>query len=178
MLQEQLPSVVHLPGSLEYNELHSRYYSLQQQELSPACTVEPTTVQDVSRALRIAEAGRCQFAVASGGHMAWKGSSNIDDGFVFDLSVMNGIDISPKGDVVKLGPGSRWTDVYAQLAPHNISVPGARINNVGVAGFLAMGKSSTLHTNSQKPTTQSNEMSNIDIQRRVCLQVPNSRIRL
>ncbi|KAG7093108.1 hypothetical protein E1B28_009393 [Marasmius oreades] len=71
--------------------------------------------------------------------MSWKGSSNIDGGVVIDLRALNQIDISAKDQTVKLGPGSPWINVYAALAPFNISTTGARNNFVGVGGFLAGG---------------------------------------
>ena len=74
--------------------------------------------------------------------MSWKGSSNIDNpGFVIDLTAINTIDISAENQMVKLGPGSPWTDVYAAMTPFNITTAGARINNVGVGGFLLGGGS-------------------------------------
>ncbi|KAB5575414.1 hypothetical protein GE09DRAFT_1215197 [Coniochaeta sp. 2T2.1] len=134
-IQLKLPSIVHFPDSEEYQERHTTYYSLQQQELFPACTVKPTSAKDVSFALQIAEAGQCRFAVASGGHMAWKGSSNIQNGFVFDFRGLDGIEISSTAQTAKLGTGSTWARVYKTLAPFDVTVAGARINNVGGFAF-------------------------------------------
>lgn len=79
--------------------------------------------------------------------MAWKGSSNIDNGFVFDLRDLNMIDFSTSDQTVKLGSGSTWKDVNAALTPYNVSVVGGRINEVGVGGFLTGGRSfSDCHT--------------------------------
>ncbi|KAL0572242.1 hypothetical protein V5O48_009724 [Marasmius crinis-equi] len=123
----------------KYNLRQRTYYSLQQQELSPTCTVRPSSSSDVSRIVKIARASQCPFAVASGGHMSWKGSSNIDGGFVIDLRGMTQIDISVEDQMVKLGPGSRWQEVYKAMAPYNVSTAGGRINAVGVGGFLLGG---------------------------------------
>ncbi|KAL0573032.1 hypothetical protein V5O48_008925 [Marasmius crinis-equi] len=71
--------------------------------------------------------------------MSWKGSSNIDGGFVIDLRGMTQIDISPEDQTVKLGPGSLWQEVYKVMAPYNVSTAGGRINAVGVGGFLLGG---------------------------------------
>ncbi|KAG7089974.1 hypothetical protein E1B28_011599 [Marasmius oreades] len=140
-LRNELPSSVGVfaRGTSEYNARHQTYYSLQQQELFPTCTVKPNTASDVSQILRVAEAHKCPFAVASGGHMSWKGSSNIDGNFVIDLRALDQIDISPQDQTVKLGPGLPWINVYAALAPFNISTTGARNNFVGVGGFLTGG---------------------------------------
>lgn len=74
--------------------------------------------------------------------MAWKGSSNIDNGFVFDLRGLDKINISLSEQSVELGPGSPWTNVYAAMSQYNVTVTGARINAVGVGGFLTGGRSS------------------------------------
>lgn len=71
--------------------------------------------------------------------MAWAEASNTRDGFVFDLRDMNRVDISVKQQTVSLGPGSKWTNVYKTMDAHNLTVPGARMNDVGVGGFLAGG---------------------------------------
>jgi FAD/FMN-containing dehydrogenase len=126
--------------SPEYESRNSEYYSRQQQELHPTCSVKPESAHDVSRILKIARSKQCPFAVASGGHMCWKGSSNIDGGFVIDLRALNQIDISPERQVVQLGPGATWVNVYAAMEPYNISTTGGRISPVGVGGFLLGGQ--------------------------------------
>ncbi|KAL0063235.1 hypothetical protein AAF712_009837 [Marasmius tenuissimus] len=138
-LRARLSSKVFARGTPEYDARHAMYYSLQQQELFPNCTVRPSSASDVSSIVKIAKASQCPFAVASGGHMSWKGSSNMNGGFVIDLREINQIDISVEDQTVKLGPGSQWTEVYAAMAPLNVSTTGARINAVGVGGFLLGG---------------------------------------
>lgn len=41
---------------------------------------------------------------------------------------------------MSLGPGSKWIDVYKAMDAHNLTVPGARMSDVGVGGFLAGGE--------------------------------------
>lgn len=78
--------------------------------------------------------------------MAWKGASNIDEGFVVDLRRLNMIEIVPSEHTAKLGPGSTWQSVYKEMVPYNLTVAGARISEVGVGGFLAGGKSYPVQT--------------------------------
>ena len=40
---------------------------------------------------------------------------------------------------VEIGAGLIWDDVYASLAPFNVSVVGGRVTGVGVAGFILGG---------------------------------------
>ncbi|KAL0577496.1 hypothetical protein V5O48_004482 [Marasmius crinis-equi] len=74
--------------------------------------------------------------------MAWKGSSNIDGGFVIDLRNIQYVDISPDRKSVSLGPGSTWREVYHDLAPFNLITTGGRLADVGVGGFFMGGGTS------------------------------------
>jgi FAD/FMN-containing dehydrogenase len=74
--------------------------------------------------------------------MSWKGSSNIGQaGFVLDLRDLAAIDIFSANQTVRLGPGSTWKSVYSAMSAFNITTTGARINDVGVGGFLLGGMS-------------------------------------
>jgi FAD/FMN-containing dehydrogenase len=72
--------------------------------------------------------------------MAWRESFNMDFGFLLDMRLLDMIDISPNKEMVSLGPGSTWAEIHKALAPHNLSVVGARVNEVGVGGFLLSGE--------------------------------------
>lgn len=51
----------------------------------------------------------CLFAVRSGGHMNWNGSSNIgSSGFTIDLEKLNEVTLSDDQSTVAIGPGSPW----------------------------------------------------------------------
>ncbi|KAL7786490.1 hypothetical protein V8C43DRAFT_308069 [Trichoderma afarasin] len=52
---------------------------------------------------------------------------------------MNKISIQHERQMVELGPGATWINVYAALEPHHISTAGGRISGVGVGGFLLGG---------------------------------------
>lgn len=43
--------------------------------------------------------------------MCWKGSSNIDAGFLIDLGALNKINILHERQTVELGPGATWINV-------------------------------------------------------------------
>lgn len=101
----------------------------------------PTTSEQVVSILQLAQANKCQYAVASAGHMSWKGSFSTDEGFVLDWRSINQVDVSLADETVKLGPGSSWKDVYAKLAHWNLTTPGSRISSVSVSSFLLGGNS-------------------------------------
>ena len=58
---------------------------------------------------------------------------------IIDLSKLKQISISDDKQVLSLGPGGRWGDVYTFLDPHGVSVIGGRIPQIGVAGVILGG---------------------------------------
>ncbi|KAM6493673.1 FAD-binding domain containing protein [Amanita muscaria] len=85
-----------------------------------ACVVEPATSQDVSATLKILGSKKAKFAIKSGGHSPNPGFS------------------STVGVLISLNRFST-DDVYSALAPHKVSVLGARASGIGAGGFLLGG---------------------------------------
>lgn len=75
----------------------------------------------------------------SGGHAAFEGASNIENGLTIDLGGLKEVDISPSGDIVLIGTGNTWYDVYTALEPLNRTVVGGRVASVGVGGLVLGG---------------------------------------
>lgn len=84
--------------------------------------------------------------------MPFPGASNYDgkgkEGVTIDLSSLTQVQVlnswKQKGvirteKVAKLGPGARWIDVYRVLDPLALTVPGGRVDSVGVGGYLIGG---------------------------------------
>lgn len=84
--------------------------------------------------------------------MHFPGASNYDgrgkDGVTIDLNPINQIEVrgtwTQNGVVVtekvaKIGSGARWGEVYAKMDPMGLTVPGGRVDSVGVGGFLLGG---------------------------------------
>lgn len=94
----------------------------------------------VSSVLNIISDHSCHFTVKSGGHAPHAGASNADGGISIDLSLLHEIEILGDGDVVRVGTGNRWIDVYAKLEPLEKMVVGSRNGDVGVGGFLLGGE--------------------------------------
>ncbi|KAJ7701558.1 hypothetical protein B0H17DRAFT_1244389, partial [Mycena rosella] len=140
ILNATLPGKVFFPGSDEYRVQEASYYALAQSELKPDCRVSPTVADDVSAIVHMAGKHECEFAVRSGGHMTWAGSSNIGpSGFTIDLQKLNSISLSRDQSVVSIGPGCTWKMVYHALEPYHLGTIGGRTSDVGVAGFLLGG---------------------------------------
>lgn len=116
------------------------FWSQQQAEVRPACIFRPADSHQVSRGLLLARLTKCPFAVKSGGHAAFAGASNIQDGLTIDLSALNSITLSSNGSIAHIGAGNRWLDVYTALQPYNLSVIGGRVSDIGVGGLTLGGE--------------------------------------
>ena len=58
---------------------------------------------------------------------------------MLDLSRLNGIELSDDKSTARIGPGSRWVDVYLALQEKGLLVVGGRAATVGVGGFTLGG---------------------------------------
>ncbi|PWY85809.1 FAD-binding domain-containing protein [Aspergillus sclerotioniger CBS 115572] len=133
-----LPDKVFFPDSETYAASQRSYFALQEQQLAPACIVIPSSVEDVSVAVKtLADLPDSTFAIRSGGHSSVPGAANAHTGVTIDLHRLN--DIHMNGDVVSIGSGALWTDVYDVLVPRGLAVVGGRTGNVGVGGLLTGG---------------------------------------
>ncbi|KZT04891.1 FAD-binding domain-containing protein [Laetiporus sulphureus 93-53] len=134
------PANVYYPNSTVYVQEESTYYSALQAEQDPACRVVPTSAEKVAQVVQLATENNCIFAVRSGGHMNWKGSSNVGPaGFTIDLQQLNQISLSSDHSTLSVGPGALWGQVYDLASPLNLTVLGGRVSTVGVGGFLVGG---------------------------------------
>lgn len=120
------------------------YWSQQEEQIHPQCIVSPTTSQDVSTAVKILSipirGETCKFAVRSGGHTAFAGSANIENGVTIDLRALNEITLSRDRYLVTLGTGQRWGNVYAVLEKYRIAAAGGRAGGVGIGGSTLGGE--------------------------------------
>ncbi|RAK99589.1 FAD-binding oxidoreductase [Aspergillus ibericus CBS 121593] len=140
---------VTFPGSQIYDSSVSSYFSQQEAQIQPLCVVAPSTVEDVSSALKTLtsiavslpdeEKSSCDFAIRSGGHATIAGAANIQGGVTLDLRGLNSIEVSSDRDTVMVGAGATWGEVYAILDPLNRSVAGGRAAQVGVGGLTTGG---------------------------------------
>lgn len=140
IFQKTLAGKTFFPQSTEYQAQEVSYYSSEQTDLKPSCRVSPTSAADVSFIIKTAAQKGCEFAVRSGGHMTWKGSSNVGpSGFTIDMEEMNTVSLSNDRSIASLGSGATWGQAYGVLDPMNLTVVGARTSGVGVGGYLLGG---------------------------------------
>ncbi|KAF8329196.1 FAD-binding domain-containing protein [Amanita rubescens] len=129
-------SEVFYPGSSTYD--NDIYHWASSSSALSACTVEPGTAEDVGKILQILGETRTSFGVKSGGHSANPGFSS-SSGVLIAMYRFNNVAYNPESETANVGTGLIWDDVYAALAPYNVSVLGARVSGVGVGGFVLGG---------------------------------------
>ncbi|TGO27245.1 hypothetical protein BPAE_0045g00440 [Botrytis paeoniae] len=117
----------------------STYYSFQQASVAPACLIRPHSPSEVSSAMKIIRESDCHFAIKSGGHNMNQGFSNVKGGITIDLLKMKDVKISEDEEIVRVGAGCRWGEVYEVVEPRGLMVVGGRDSTVGVGGFLLGG---------------------------------------
>ncbi|KAK7890836.1 hypothetical protein LTR67_008048 [Exophiala xenobiotica] len=122
-----------------YEVARSAYWNKTQAEATPLCIYQPRTAGEVSLVLVILRYTLCPFAVKAGGHGKFNGESSINDGVLIDLAQLNHIIVAEDHTTVAVGPGNRWSSVYAAIEPLGITVVGGRAASVGVGGFLLGG---------------------------------------
>ncbi|EIN03944.1 FAD-binding domain-containing protein [Punctularia strigosozonata HHB-11173 SS5] len=129
-------SEIFFPGSPQYAEDNAHYTISSTQ--NSTCTVEPGNVSDVAKIIKILADTRPPFGVKSGGHSTNPTFSSTS-GVEVALTRLNGIDYDAASQTVAVGTGLVFDDVYAALAPHNVTVAGGRVTGIGVGGFTLGG---------------------------------------
>ncbi|KAK6359716.1 hypothetical protein TWF696_000858 [Orbilia brochopaga] len=130
-------SKVFSPQSPEYGPL--AVYWTPAARLNPTCIFTPANAADVSRAVKLFGRKNCQFAIRSGGHSYNPGWAGIANGILISLSNLNEVTYNPQTGLAIAGTGNRWGDVYAALAPYNITAIGGRNSDIGLGGYLTGG---------------------------------------
>lgn len=136
-LSREFGSALHYPGSDNFT-----IWDAKQQEVHPACRVEPSSANEVSKILNILVDHWCYFSVKGGGHSRNPGDSNSVRGVTVDLDRMRSVDILDNGTKARVGGGANTFQVYQALESRNLSFVGGRVGTVGLGGFTLGGGTS------------------------------------
>ncbi|KAL2066378.1 hypothetical protein VTL71DRAFT_2449 [Oculimacula yallundae] len=144
LLKDGLGQMVLSSNSTAYRSSISAIWSVQAQSVVPGCIVSPKTTSDVSQTIRVLNQVKgmglqCNFAIRSGGHTPWVGSSSIQNGVQIDLAALNQVTVASDQKTTAIGPGARWVDVYSKLDALSLTVAGGRTATVGVGGLVTGG---------------------------------------
>lgn len=131
------------PGQSAFESRIDSYFDIKQQTLTPDCIVQPKDPKEVALTVKILTTASvlrpCKFAIRSGGHTPYAGASNIEDGVTLDLQYLSAVQYDAKNNLVKVGPGARWNDVFTTLEPLGVITTGGRSSTVGVGGLTLGG---------------------------------------
>jgi len=98
----------------------------------------PSTTEEVSAAVKFANAHSVRFTVCGGGHST-AGASSIKDGLVIDLRLMRSVSVDPTARTVTYGGGCLWSDVDDACWAHKLATPGGTVSHTGVGGLVLGG---------------------------------------
>ena len=104
----------------------------------PALIARCRNAADVAAAVNFARDHGLVIAVRSGGHNV-AGYAVCEGGMMIDMSLMNGVRLSPALDRAFVEGGAQWRDVDMATAPFNRATPGGLISATGVAGLTLSG---------------------------------------
>ncbi|RPA96635.1 FAD-binding domain-containing protein [Choiromyces venosus 120613-1] len=139
------PNKTFLPNTTGYNASMNINWSTRAW-LPPQVIFTPTSAEDVAKSVKIINYFSVPFAVRSGGHTPFPGSASISGGILVSLQNMTSLELSESKDLVSVGPGNRWINVYNFLEPYNIAVVGGRVPSIGVGGLTTGGGNSYFST--------------------------------
>jgi FAD/FMN-containing dehydrogenase len=133
-LPDSLVTRALLPGDPGY----SRYTAGFFRGGRPGLVLRPQSPAEVQDAVGYAGRHRdVPLGILSGGH-GISGRSLNDGGIVIAVDALNEITVL-SDNRARLGPGARWGDVAAALAPHGLSLTAGDSGSVGVGGLATAG---------------------------------------
>lgn len=104
----------------------------------PALIARCRNAADVAAAIAFSRHHDLAVAVRSGGHNV-AGYAVCEAGMMIDMTLMNGVRLSPDLERAYVEGGATWGDVDAATAPFNRATPGGLISATGVAGLTLSG---------------------------------------
>ncbi|KAJ7765829.1 hypothetical protein DFH07DRAFT_737543 [Mycena maculata] len=137
-LYSKLLFLSHSSGSLGYKD-SIRHFLASSSEVSQIA-VQPGSVKDLSQIMRVlSRHPTVRFAVKGGGHGMAPGLSSTTEIHI-SMTHFSKIYYNAQTELVEIGSGCLWEQVYTKLAPtgRNI-VGGASADGVGVGGWLLGG---------------------------------------
>jgi FAD/FMN-containing dehydrogenase len=135
-LAASMRGTVTTPESEEYDEARAVYNAMIDRQ--PAAIAACVDAADVITALAFGRQAGLEIAVRGGGHHA-NGFGVWDDALVIDLSTMNGVDVIPGENLVRVQGGAVWGDVEHATHGFGMAVPTGIISTTGVGGLTLGG---------------------------------------
>ncbi|KAK6352396.1 hypothetical protein TWF730_009223 [Orbilia blumenaviensis] len=131
------PSKTATTGSSNYNQWNNPSFWSATTYMAPTCVFRPTSVDDISCAMKLITLSQADFNVVGGGHSAIKGWANTEDGVLIILSGLTGVKVKP--GYAEVSTGERWGNVFTVLDQNKLMALGGRMSTVGVPGLVLGG---------------------------------------
>ncbi|KAK6950638.1 hypothetical protein Daesc_007162 [Daldinia eschscholtzii] len=133
--------LVVLPGSKEYDDITSSYFTELERELKPACFLTPSSVSQVSNIVKAIKhfASPSTVAICGSGQQATPAVANVRDGLTIHLRNLRGIEIDTEKQIVSIAAGEQMEQVYEKLIPAGYGVVGNRHSSGGIGGDAVQG---------------------------------------
>lgn len=126
-----------MPGQAGFAQA-AHLYNERFDGIAPRAVARPVDAADLAAGVLWAVAREVPFRARSGGH-SYAGYSTLQDGVVFDLRLLNGIDVAPDRRSARIGAGAQLIDVYARLASRGATIPAGSCPSVGIGGHALGG---------------------------------------
>ncbi len=104
----------------------------------PALVVQATGTADVIDAVNFARDNGLLIAVRGGGHSV-AGLSSVDGGLLLDLAGMNGVDVDPDTQTVRVQGGALVGDLDRETQAFGLVAPSGVVSDTGIAGLTLGG---------------------------------------
>jgi FAD/FMN-containing dehydrogenase len=104
----------------------------------PALVVQPTSTDDVAKAIAFAREHGLLLSIKGGGHNIG-GTSIAEGGLTLDMSRMRALTVDPDARLAHVGPGCLLKDVDQATQEHGLATVLGFISEVGVAGLTLGG---------------------------------------
>ncbi|KAF2627688.1 hypothetical protein BU25DRAFT_58492 [Macroventuria anomochaeta] len=129
-INNALPGKVLTPGflALEYEHETQQYWSTTLRSVDSACTVQPTSAEDVAAVVKVlSKYPSVRFATRSGGHDPNVGHATVQGGMQIGMIDLAGASYDADKGLAYVKPGGEWNDVISDLEPSGVAVVGGRL---------------------------------------------------
>jgi FAD/FMN-containing dehydrogenase len=124
------------PEDPGYADVRSAYNAMHPGK--PALVVRASGTADVIDAVNFARENGLLIAVRGGGHSV-AGLSSVDGGLLLDLARMNGVDVDPDSQTVRVQGGALIGDMDRETQAFGLVAPSGVVSDTGVAGLTLGG---------------------------------------
>lgn len=130
-----------IPDHPEYDEARKIFNAMIDRR--PSIIAQCASVDDVVRAIYVAQHHGLEIAVRGGGHGV-AGKALTEGGIVIDLRQMHTVSVDPEARTVTVAGGATMSHLDRATEPYGLATTGGRASTTGVGGYILGGGSGWL----------------------------------